>query len=308
MQDASKANLPGVARLLSIMDALRSDDGGCPWDQQQTMESLTRFTIEEAYEVVDAIAGGDIDDIRDELGDLLFQIVFYAHIAQEDGQFDFDDVATAISDKLVRRHPHVFAQEQASVKTCAKTSQSAFSQEGLSQEGLSQEDLAQQWEAIKAQEKAERKAAKQANTDSSQPHRVNNEPLLDSVPKGMPALMYAQKLQKKCAKVGFDWPDTLPVLDKVEEELEEIKQELNALTRNQDAIEEEIGDALFAMVNLARHCNIDADTALRKASIKFAKRFTAVEELAHAQHDSLTDLSLDEMESLWVKVKAKEKL
>jgi ATP diphosphatase len=303
MQDASKANLPGVARLLSIMDALRSDDGGCPWDQQQTMESLTRFTIEEAYEVVDAIAGGDIDDIRDELGDLLFQIVFYAHIAQEDGQFDFDDVATAISDKLVRRHPHVFAQEQASVKNCAKTSQSAFSQEGLSQE-----DLAQQWEAIKAQEKAERKAAKQANTDSSQPHRVNNESLLDSVPKGMPALMYAQKLQKKCAKVGFDWPDTLPVLDKVEEELEEIKQELNASPRNQDAIEEEIGDALFAMVNLARHCNIDADTALRKASIKFAKRFTAVEELAHAQHDSLTDLSLDEMESLWVKVKAKEKL
>ena len=308
MQDVSKANLPGVACLLSIMDALRSDDGGCPWDQQQTMESLTRFTIEEAYEVVDAIAGGDIDDIRDELGDLLFQIVFYAHIAQEDGQFDFDDVATAISDKLVRRHPHVFAQEQASVKNCAKTSQSAFSQEGLSQEGLSQEDLAQQWEAIKAQEKAERKAAKQANTDSSQPHRVNNESLLDSVPKGMPALMYAQKLQKKCAKVGFDWPDTLPVLDKVEEELEEIKQELNASPRNQDAIEEEIGDALFAMVNLARHCNIDADTALRKASIKFAKRFTAVEELAHAQHDSLTDLSLDEMESLWVKVKAKEKL
>jgi ATP diphosphatase len=303
MQDASKANLPGVVRLLSIMDALRSDDGGCPWDQQQTMESLTRFTIEEAYEVVDAIAGGDIDDIRDELGDLLFQIVFYAHIAQEDGQFDFDDVATAISDKLVRRHPHVFAQEQASVTTGAKTSQSTFTQQGLSQE-----DLAQQWEAIKAQEKAERKAAKQANTDSSQPHRVNNEPLLDSVPKGMPALMYAQKLQKKCAKVGFDWPETLPVLDKVEEELEEIKLELNASTRNQDAIEEEIGDALFAMVNLARHCNIDADTALRKASIKFAKRFTAVEDLAHAQHHSLTDLSLDEMESLWVKVKAKEKL
>ncbi|WP_334063488.1 nucleoside triphosphate pyrophosphohydrolase [Alteromonas genovensis] len=293
MQDVSKANLPGVARLLSIMDALRSDDGGCPWDQQQTMDSLTRFTIEEAYEVVDAIAGGDIDDIRDELGDLLFQIVFYAHIAQEDGQFDFDDVATAISDKLVRRHPHVFAQGQTSVNTGAKTSQSA---------------LSQQWETIKAQEKAERKAAKQANTDSSQPHRVNNEPLLDSVPKGMPALMYAQKLQKKCAKVGFDWPDTLPVLDKVEEELEEIKQELNASTRNQDAIEEEIGDALFAMVNLARHCNIDADTALRKASIKFAKRFTAVEELAHAQHHSLTDLSLDEMESLWRKVKAQEKL
>ncbi|WP_420935042.1 nucleoside triphosphate pyrophosphohydrolase [Alteromonas sp. A081] len=308
MHDVSKANLPGVARLLSIMETLRSDDGGCPWDQQQTMESLTRFTMEEAYEVVDAIANGDIDDIRDELGDLLFQIVFYAHIAQEDGQFDFDDVATAISDKLVRRHPHVFAQEQASVNTGAKTSQPVFSQQGLSQEGLSQQDLSQQWEAIKAQEKAERKAAKQANTDSSQPHRANNEPLLDSVPKGMPALMYAQKLQKKCAKVGFDWPDTLPVLDKVEEELEEVKQELIATTRNQDAIEEEIGDALFAMVNLARHCNVDADTALRKASIKFAKRFTAVEELARAQHHSLTDLSLEEMESLWVKVKAKEKL
>jgi ATP diphosphatase len=289
MQYASKADFPGVARLLSIMEALRSDDGGCPWDKQQTMESLTRFTIEEAYEVVDAIAGGDIDDIRDELGDLLFQIVFYAHIAKEEGKFDFDDVATAISDKLVRRHPHVFTQ----VKNGGKASHIT----------LSKEDLAQQWDAIKAQEKTE----KHANADNSPSLLLDNEPLLNSVPKGLPALMYAQKLQEKCAKVGFDWPDILPVLDKVEEEVEEIKHELNASTINENAIEEEIGDALFAMVNLARHCNVDADTALRKASFKFAKRFSAVEKLAHTQHYSLSDLTLDEMESLWVKVKAKEK-
>ena len=289
MQYASKADFPGVARLLSIMEALRSDDGGCPWDKQQTMESLTRFTIEEAYEVVDAIAGGDIDDIRDELGDLLFQIVFYAHIAKEEGKFDFDDVAIAISDKLVRRHPHVFTQ----VKNGGKASHIT----------LSKEDLAQQWDAIKAQEKTE----KHANADNSPSLLLDNEPLLNSVPKGLPALMYAQKLQEKCAKVGFDWPDILPVLDKVEEEVEEIKHELNASTINENAIEEEIGDALFALVNLARHCNVDADTALRKASFKFAKRFSAVEKLAHTQHYSLSDLTLDERESLWVKVKAKEK-
>lgn len=274
MPEENKTSLSGLNRLLSIMESLRDKENGCPWDQEQTMQSLTRFTIEEAYEVVDAIAKGNSDDIRDELGDLLFQIVFYAHIAQEEGEFDFNDVANAISDKLVRRHPHVFS----------KTSASA----------LSQDALALQWDAIKAQEKAE----KRANNASG---------LLDDVPTGLPALMYAQKLQKKCAKVGFDWPNTLPVLDKVEEEVGEIRQELEAETRSKAAIEEEIGDALFAMVNLARHCNVDADTALRKASQKFANRFSAVEALALDKHQSLEELSLAELEALWCKAKAREK-
>ncbi len=274
MPEEIKTSLSGLNRLLSIMESLRDKENGCPWDQEQTMQSLTRFTIEEAYEVVDAIAKGNSDDIRDELGDLLFQIVFYAHIAQEEGEFDFNDVANAISDKLVRRHPHVFS----------KTSASA----------LSQEALALQWDAIKAQEKAE----KRANNASG---------LLDDVPTGLPALMYAQKLQKKCARVGFDWPNTLPVLDKVEEEVGEIRQELEAETRSKAAIEEEIGDALFAMVNLARHCNVDADTALRKASQKFANRFSAVEALALDKHQSLEELSLAELEALWCKAKAREK-
>lgn len=274
MPEENKTSLSGLNRLLSIMESLRDKENGCPWDQEQTMQSLTRFTIEEAYEVVDAIAKGNSDDIRDELGDLLFQIVFYAHIAQEEGEFDFNDVANAISDKLVRRHPHVFS----------KTSASA----------LSQEALALQWDAIKAQEKAE----KRANNASG---------LLDDVPTGLPALMYAQKLQKKCARVGFDWPNTLPVLDKVEEEVGEIRQELEAETRSKAAIEEEIGDALFAMVNLARHCNVDADSALRKASKKFANRFSAVEVLALDKHQSLEELSLAELEALWCKAKAREK-
>ncbi|APE04948.1 nucleoside triphosphate pyrophosphohydrolase [Alteromonas sp. RW2A1] len=274
MPEENKTSLSGLNRLLSIMESLRDKENGCPWDQEQTMQSLTRFTIEEAYEVVDAIAKGNSDDIRDELGDLLFQIVFYAHIAQEEGEFDFNDVANAISDKLVRRHPHVFSKTIASA--------------------LSQDELALQWDAIKAQEKAE----KRANNASG---------LLDDVPTGLPALMYAQKLQKKCAKVGFDWPNTLPVLDKVEEEVGEIRQELEAETRSKAAIEEEIGDALFAMVNLARHCNVDADTALRKASQKFANRFSAVEALALDRHQSLEELSLAELEALWCKAKAREK-
>lgn len=274
MPEENKTSLSGLNRLLSIMESLRDKENGCPWDQEQTMQSLTRFTIEEAYEVVDAIAKGNSDDIRDELGDLLFQIVFYAHIAQEEDEFDFNDVANAIGDKLVRRHPHVFS----------KTSASA----------LSQEALALQWDAIKAQEKAE----KRANNASG---------LLDDVPTGLPALMYAQKLQKKCARVGFDWPNTLPVLDKVEEEVGEIRQELEAETRSKAAIEEEIGDALFAMVNLARHCNVDADTALRKASQKFANRFSAVEALALDKHQSLEELSLAELEALWCKAKTREK-
>ena len=304
-----------MQRLLEIMRQLRDPESGCPWDVKQTMESLTRYTIEEAYEVADAIASGDIHDIKDELGDLLFQVVFYAQIANETSAFSFDDVAQSISDKLVRRHPHVFASQSVDDgKGCEKGG------EALQRTLLSDTALNAQWDAIKAQEKQLKKQR------SKQCVQAAETSILDSVPKGMPALMYAQKLQKACAKVGFDWADVAPVIDKVREEVEEIQLELDykqraetaaekasqhvnstsdgeALQDNQNAIEEEIGDALFAMVNLARHCKVDADTALRNASNKFANRFKGVERLAAEQGETLDALTLDEMEALWQQVK-----
>ena len=309
MQNANKAKLSEMQRLLKIMAQLRDPQSGCPWDVKQTMESLTRYTIEEAYEVADAIATGDMHDIKDELGDLLFQVVFYAQIASESRAFSFDDVAKSISDKLVRRHPHVFANPLAS-EGVSDTNENVTVERTL----LSDSALNAQWDAIKAQEKQLKKQRLKQND-------AIETSILDSVPKGMPALMYAQKLQKACAKVGFDWPDAAPVIDKVREEVEEIQQELDFKQRaqgalktgvvplnsgvpdNQKAIEEEIGDALFAMVNLARHCKVDADTALRNASNKFANRFKGVERLAAEQGDKLDALTLDEMEALWQQVK-----
>ena len=309
MQNASKASLGEMQRLLDIMTQLRDPQSGCPWDVKQTMDSLTRYTIEEAYEVADAIAAGDMHDIKDELGDLLFQVVFYAQIASESKEFSFDDVAQSISDKLVRRHPHVFgARPDDEVKS------DELSVTNKERTPLSDSALNAQWDAIKAQEK-------QLKKQRLKQDEATETSILDSVPKGMPALMYAQKLQKACAKVGFDWPDAAPVIDKVREEVEEIQQELdtkqrllcensadqkfssNGIRDNQQAIEEEIGDALFAMVNLARHCKVDADTALRNASNKFANRFKGVERLAAKQGEKLDALTLDEMEALWQQVK-----
>ncbi|MFZ8199075.1 nucleoside triphosphate pyrophosphohydrolase [Alteromonas portus] len=310
MQNANKAKLSEMQRLLDIMTQLRDPQSGCPWDVKQTMESLTCYTIEEAYEVADAIAAGDMHDIKDELGDLLFQVVFYAQIASESKAFSFDDVAQSISDKLVRRHPHVFANALAS-EGVSDTNENVT----VERTQLNDSALNTQWDAIKAQEKQLKKQRLKQGDDAIETS------ILDSVPKGMPALMYAQKLQKACAKVGFDWPDAAPVIDKVREEVEEIQQELDTKQRllsassadekplsndmhdNQQAIEEEIGDALFAMVNLARHCKVDADTALRNASNKFANRFKGVERLAAEQGDKLDALTLDEMEALWQQVK-----
>ena len=310
MQNANKAKLSEMQRLLKIMAQLRDPQSGCPWDVKQTMESLTRYTIEEAYEVADAIATGDMHDIKDELGDLLFQVVFYAQIASELRAFSFDDVAQSISDKLVRRHPHVFANALAS-EGVSDTNENVTVERTL----LSDSALNAQWDAIKAQEKQLKKQRLKQDSEATE------NSILDNVPKGMPALMYAQKLQKACAKVGFDWSDAAPVIDKVREEVEEIQQELDFKQRaqgalktgvvplnsgvpdNQQAIEEEIGDALFAMVNLARHCKVDADTALRNASNKFANRFKGVERLAAEQGDKLDALTLDEMEALWQQVK-----
>jgi ATP diphosphatase len=310
MQNANKAKLSETQRLLDIMAQLRDPQSGCPWDVKQTMESLTRYTIEEAYEVADAIANGDMHDIKDELGDLLFQVVFYAQIASESRAFSFDDVAKSISDKLVRRHPHVFANALASEGVSDTNKNLTVERTQLNDSALNA-----QWDAIKAQEKQFKKQRLKQDDEAIEPS------ILDSVPKGMPALMYAQKLQKACAKVGFDWPDAAPVIDKVREEVEEIQQELDFKQRaqgalnagvaplnsgvpdNQQAIEEEIGDALFAMVNLARHCKVDADTALRNASNKFTNRFKGVERLAAEQGEKLDALTLDEMEALWQQVK-----
>lgn len=264
--EKESSSLCNVSRLLSIMEDLRHPETGCPWDAKQSMESLTRYTIEEAYEVADAIKNGDRDDIKDELGDLLFQVVFYARIAEEEQDFNFDDVAKAIGDKLVRRHPHVFADAS-----------------------ICEDALSQQWDAIKAQERAAKGQA--------------SESILDTVPGGLPALMYAQKIQKKCAKIGFDWPTVKPVLDKVREEVQEIQDELETQQKNQQAIEEEIGDLLFATVNLARHCNVDSDTALRNASHKFAARFKLVEQFAAMSGLTLDTMSLSDMESLWQRAK-----
>lgn len=274
MPEESSSKETELNRLLGIMARLRDPDTGCPWDLKQTMKSLTRYTIEEAYEVVDAIENGSLGEIKEELGDLLFHIVFYSHIAQEANVFTFDEVAKEVSDKLIRRHPHVF---------------------GTSKVTLSDEALNTQWDKIKAAEK--RNSSPNGDAPS----------LLDSVPTGMPALMYAQKIQKACAKVGFDWPEVSPVLDKVREEVEEIQQELDAAERQQHRIEEEIGDALFAMVNLARHCNVDADTALRRASTKFATRFKGVEAQAAIHTTDLSSLSLAQMEVFWQQVKRNEK-
>ncbi len=241
---------------------------------------------------------------------MLFQVVFYAQIASESRAFSFDDVAKSISDKLVRRHPHVFANALAS-EGVSDTNENVTVERTL----LSDSALNAQWDAIKAQEKQLKKQRLKQDSEATE------NSILDNVPKGMPALMYAQKLQKACAKVGFDWSDAAPVIDKVREEVEEIQQELDFKQRaqgalktgvvplnsgvpdNQQAIEEEIGDALFAMVNLARHCKVDADTALRNASNKFANRFKGVERLAAEQGDKLDALTLDEMEALWQQVK-----
>ncbi|MBD3585881.1 nucleoside triphosphate pyrophosphohydrolase [Salinimonas sp. HHU 13199] len=264
----SKTDNTQLNRLLDIMARLRAPNG-CPWDKKQTMASLTRYTIEEAYEVADAIASNDSEAVRQELGDLLFQIVFYSQIASENGTFDFESVAQAIADKMIRRHPHVFSDTP-----------------------VDENDLSAQWEAIKASEKS-----RSSHSDS----------IFDDIPSGLPALKLAHKVQKQCAKVGFDWNTVQPVIAKVREEIDEIEAEIDAQQFSQQRVEEEIGDALFAMVNLARHCNVDADAALRQASHKFTTRFRHIEQRAREQELSLQALDLTDLEQLWQEAKAAEK-
>ena len=267
-------NVSQLTRLLEIMQQLRDLETGCPWDQQQNFESIVPHTIEETYEVADAILGGNMHDIKDELGDLLFQIVFYAQLAKEQGDFDFEDIAEAISDKLVRRHPHVFDMLAIPVTTELKTGA----------------ELNNQWELIKAQERA----TKNQEPDTS---------ILANIPAGMTPLLRAQKIQKKCSKVGFDWTELQPVVDKIHEEIEEVLFEINVLEPNQQSVEEEIGDLLFAVVNLARHTSVNAETALIKANRKFEKRFRLVEQVIDAQGLNMKSASTQQMEAAWQQIK-----
>ncbi|MEC8794148.1 MAG: nucleoside triphosphate pyrophosphohydrolase [Pseudomonadota bacterium] len=255
------------------MAQLRDPDTGCPWDVQQDFASIAPYTIEEAYEVADAIARGDIADLRDELGDLLLQVVFHARIAEEAGHFDFTAVAAAISDKLVRRHPHVFGDQG---KISAAT-QSAS------------------WESLKAAERAANAAAK------GRPESV-----LDGVPLPFPALLRAYKLQRRAARVGFDWPELAPVAAKVEEEWAELTAEIDN-AGDQARLTEEVGDLLFAVVNLARHLEIDPEAALRAGNAKFERRFRAVEDGFREKGRQMAAASLEDMEVLWNAAKASEK-
>jgi len=263
-----------IVRLLEIMAALRTPGTGCPWDLEQSFASVAPYTIEEAYEVADAIARGDLPDLRDELGDLLLQVVFHAQMAQEQGAFDFGDVVQAICAKLLRRHPHVFSNATALAPDAVK--------------GL--------WDQIKAEEKAARADQRGAAEDAG---------ALAGVPPGLPSLMRAFKLQTKAGKVGFDWNDPLAVLAKIREETDEIADEIVAGDHDRSA--GEIGDLLFAVVNLARHLGVDPDGALRGTNTKFERRFAAIERSLGARGLRPEQATLEEMEALWNAAKAEER-
>jgi ATP diphosphatase len=265
------AEQSGIERLLWVMARLRDPDGGCPWDLEQEFASIAPYTIEEAYEVADAIERQDFDDLEGELGDLLLQVVYHAQMAKEAGRFDFETVAARIAEKMIRRHPHVFGQAQ--VGSAAAQS------------------LA--WEEAKAAEREQKEAA---GGDPS---------ILADLPLGLPALTRAAKLQRRAARVGFDWPKVDLVLDKLEEELGEVRAEL-ATGARPERLADEVGDLLFAAVNLARHLDVEGESALRRANQKFERRFRAIETALRAAGRDLEDASLDEMEELWQRAKADE--
>jgi ATP diphosphatase len=261
-----------IVELLQVMARLRDPQGGCPWDLEQTLETMVPHTLEEAYEVADTVARGDYAELCDELGDLLFQVVFYARLAEESGHFDFDDVVAAIVAKLVRRHPHVF---------------------GAAAVG-STEEQTRAWEAHKAEERAA-KVAEGAPAS-----------LLDGVARSLPALTRAAKLQRRAARAGFDWPDAAGVIGKVDEELAELREVL-AGDLPQGRRGEEVGDLLFTCVNLARHCGVDPEAALREANAKFERRFRGVETALRARGSSPEQARLEEMDVLWTAQKRGEK-
>ena len=270
-----------IDRLLEIMARLRDPDTGCPWDVEQTFATIAPYTIEEAYEVADAIERDDMLDLVDELGDLLLQVVFHARMAEEAGTFDFGAVVEAITRKMIRRHPHVFGDETVRGEKLAK--------------GM--------WEKIKAAEKAERaethRAAGLANSDDSA------RSLLDDVPRALPALMRALKLQKRAANVGFDWDTAPPILAKIREETDELAEVMDEA--DPDRVREEYGDLLFAMVNLGRHLDVEPEAALTEANAKFVRRFKRIEDELAARGSSPEAADLAEMDAIWNAVKRAEK-
>jgi ATP diphosphatase len=269
-----------IARLLEVMAALRTPGSGCPWDLEQNFATIAPYTLEEAYEVADAILRNDLTDLREELGDLLLQVVFHARMAQEQGAFDFGDVVAGITEKLIRRHPHVFGD-------AGKLTPEAVS-------GL--------WERIKAQEKAERAAGR---VDAGQQPRDAPQGALAGVPVTLPALTRALKLQAKASKVGFDWNDPLAVLKKIREEADEIEAEIAAGDRPRAG--HEVGDLLFAVVNLARHLEADPEAMLRVTNAKFEHRFVRIEQALAERGKSPGQASLAEMDALWDAAKTAEK-
>lgn len=279
-----------LADLIHVMAELRTPVTGCPWDLEQTFETIAPYTIEEAYEVADAIARGDLADLREELGDLLLQVVYHSRIAEEAGAFDFADVADGITRKMVRRHPHVFGTAE---------QRAAGASRGF-------------WERIKDAEKREKADQRRAmglmdDADVTPPAGA-----LDGVPVNLPALTRAVKLQKKAARVGFDWPDLAPVFDKMREELAELEETMTNTGAGDGGADrsrqvEEFGDLMFVMANVARHMKIDPEAALAAANQKFTRRFGAIEAALHAQGRRPEDSNLAEMDALWDAAKQREK-
>lgn len=267
-------SLPQMNRLLEIMVRLRDPDSGCPWDIEQTFETIAPYTIEEAYEVADAIEQKDMSSLRDELGDLLLQVVYHTRMAEEAGLFTFEDVAEGIADKMVRRHPHVFGD----------------------QDIADAEAQTVNWEEQKAAERREKAAG---NTEP--------ESALDGVARTLPGLIRAEKLTKRAARVGFDWPEVEQVFNQLDEETVELRDEISASEMDTDRIEDELGDMLFVMANLARKLKVDPEQAVRRANTKFERRFRRVEALLREEGRSCEDATLEEMDEKWREVKREER-
>ncbi len=258
-----------LEKFAEIIAKLRDPNGGCPWDLEQTYQTMPPHILEEAYEVVEAINQDDRKELKEELGDLLMQVVFLSQLAQEEGAFTLDDVIDGITDKIIRRHPHVFGEIKAE----------------------NSDEVLKNWENIKQQER----------------YLKEQFSILDNVPIALPSLLRAAKLQKRCAKVGFDWSELEPTIQKVEEELQEVRDEVSKQPQNPQAIEEEIGDLLFASVNVARHLKLNPEEALRKANLKFERRFRQVEQSILSSGRQLEQVSLAEMDLIWDQVKQQEK-
>jgi ATP diphosphatase len=285
-----QAGIADMADLLAIMARLRDRETGCPWDVEQDFASIAAYTIEEAYEVADAIDRNDLDHLKDELGDLLLQVVFHAQMASEQGAFDFGGVVAAICDKMTRRHPHVFAAQG-----CANAAGGRMPEVAADASVEDAETQTREWEA---QKRREREAAGDADASA-----------LAGISRGMPEWQRAVKLQSRAARVGFDWPDIDPVIAKLHEEIEEVRVEFarGDVEANRERLQDEIGDVLFVCANLARHAKVDVGAALRHANLKFERRFRSMESLAAGEGTSLAQLPLEQQEAYWDRAKRIER-